>query len=78
MLMFAICMPAVVLLFVEYVYLFMFLIDEVEIHLSVLHLQARNIMVLYVYSTRPVAIATGLVLFDGRDELTSPWRGGAR
>ena len=56
----------------------MFLIDEVEIHLSILHLQARNIMVLYVYSTRPVAIATGLVLFDGRDELTSPWRGGAR
>ena len=29
MLMLAICMPVVVLLFVEYVYLFMFLIDEV-------------------------------------------------
>ncbi len=29
MLMLAICMSAVVLLFVEYVYLFMFLIDEV-------------------------------------------------
>lgn len=40
MLMLAIYMSAVVFLFVEYVYLFMFLIDEVEIHLSVLHLQA--------------------------------------
>lgn len=40
MLMLAICMPAVVILFVEYVYLFMFLIDGVEINLSVLHLQA--------------------------------------
>ena len=38
--MLAIYMSAVVFLFVEYVYLFMFLIDEVEIHLSVLHLQA--------------------------------------
>lgn len=40
MLVLAIYMSAVVFLFVEYVYLFMFLIDEVEIHLSVLHLQA--------------------------------------